>query len=317
MLQQTQAATVIPFFYRFMNALPTVHQLAATDEQDVLRLWEGLGYYRRAQNLHRTAQLIVREHGGEIPDDPAVLMKLPGIGRYIAGAILSQAYQQRLPILEANSQRVLCRLIGLRDDPRRGASRRLLWAVAEALLPVRAVGQFNQALMELGALVCKAAPLCESCPVAKLCSARKLGIQREVPRAAVPPDAVRVKEVGVVLRRGSRILLVQRPAHGRWAGFWEFPHLQLRKRESCEDGAARLFGEILGIKAHLGSEVTTLRHSVTHHRITLVCFEASYRSGQFRASFYRRARWITPKQLADCALSAPQRRLANALYCTR
>src|SRR5262249_49800417 len=151
-----------------------VRHLAATDEQDVLRLWEGLGYYRRAHNLHRSAQLIVREHGGVIPDDCAALMKLPGIGRYMAGAILSQAYEQRLPVLDANSQRVLCRLIGLRDDPRRGASRRLLWAVAEALLPVRAVGQFNQALMELGALVCKPAPFCESCPVAKLCSACKL-----------------------------------------------------------------------------------------------------------------------------------------------
>src|SRR5262249_39569619 len=149
MLQQTQVATVIPFFKRFLRAFPTLKRLAAADEQDVLRLWEGLGYYRRARDLHRAARQIVAQHGGEVADDPAVLKTLPGIGRYTLGAILSQAYDRRLPILEANSQRVLCRLLGLDDDPRREPARSRLWRVAEALLPIRQVGDFNQALMEL------------------------------------------------------------------------------------------------------------------------------------------------------------------------
>jgi A/G-specific adenine glycosylase len=154
MLQQTQVATVIPYFRRFLEAFPSLETLAAAREQDVLRLWEGMGYYRRARDLHRAAQRVVAEYAGRLPEEPALLRTLPGIGRYTAGAILSQAFDRRLPILEANSQRVLCRLFGRRDDPRRGPGRRWLWEVAEALLPVRRVGDFNQALMELGALLC-------------------------------------------------------------------------------------------------------------------------------------------------------------------
>src|SRR5262249_3342355 len=134
MLQQTQVATVIPFFERFLQAFPTLADLAAADQQEVLRLWEGLGYYRRARDLHRAAQRIMAEYGGRIPREPAILRTLPGIGRYTMGAILSQAFDQRLPILEANSQRVLSRLFGRSDDPRRGPARRWLWEIAEALL---------------------------------------------------------------------------------------------------------------------------------------------------------------------------------------
>src|SRR5947208_11956281 len=165
MLQQTQVATVIPYCERFLHSFPTVAALAAADEHDVLRHWEGLGYYRRARQLHQAARQIVADHHGRIPADPAAFAGLPGVGRYTLGAVLSQAFELRLPILEANSVRVLCRLIGLRDDPRTPAAQQRLWAAAEELLPVRHVGDFNQALMELGALVCTpAAPDCGGSP---------------------------------------------------------------------------------------------------------------------------------------------------------
>src|SRR5437763_3122971 len=182
MLQQTTVAAVVPYFERFLAAFPTLADLAAADEQAVLRLWEGLGYYRRARHLHRAARQLVREYGGRLPDDAEVWRGLPGVGRYILGAVLSQAFGRRLPIVEANSLRVLCRLFGQRGDPRGGPVQKWLWAKAAELLPAKRAGDFNQALMELGALVCTpAAPKCDVCPLAKECVARREGAQAEIP----------------------------------------------------------------------------------------------------------------------------------------
>ncbi len=314
MLQQTQVATVIPFFKRFLEAFPTLLDLAAAEEQQVLRLWEGLGYYRRARDLHRAAQQVVAEYDGRIPREPATLASLPGIGRYTMGAILSQAFDKRLPILEANSQRVLCRLFGRREDPRRGPARRWLWQAAEALLPARRAGAFNQALMELGALICTpAAPRCDACPVAGLCTARRLGIQEEIPQRAAAAAPIAIQEAGVVLYRRRRILLVQRPPHGRWAGLWEFPHAPLQKGDAYEEAVARFLPRLTGFQAEIGREFLTLRHSVTHHRITLVCFEAQYRAGRFRSPFYKRGCWVQPADLPAFPVSAPQRKVAQWL----
>src|SRR5437870_9347790 len=182
MLQQTTVAAVIPYFERFLAAFPTVTDLAAADEQAVLKAWEGLGYYRRARHLHRAARALMTEHGGEMPDDPAVWQELPGVGRYILGAVLSQAFDRRLPIVEANSARVLCRLFGQDADPAAPVVRRWLWERAEELLPKRRAGDFNQAPMELGALVCTPAnPDCGACPLTQACAARKAGLQAAIP----------------------------------------------------------------------------------------------------------------------------------------
>ena len=313
LLQQTQVATVIPYYERFLRSFPDVRSLAGADEQEVLRHWEGLGYYRRARDLHRAARLIVAQMDGVFPDDVEALGALPGLGRYTVGAVLSQAFDRRLPILEANSIRVLCRLLGVRDDPSQGTVRRLLWQVAEALLPVKQVGQFNQALMELGALVCKPVePRCGRCPLAKHCRARSDGSQDEIPKRPRELPAVAVSEVAMVVRRRADVLLVRRPAIGRWPDLWEFPHTPLAPGESHEQAGSRLLGEV-GLHGEIGAEITTIRHGVTRFRITLVCLEARYRRGRFRSAFYPQGQWLALGALSSYPVSAPQRRLMKAL----
>ncbi|HMO86197.1 MAG TPA: A/G-specific adenine glycosylase, partial [Lacipirellulaceae bacterium] len=183
MLQQTTVAAVKPYFERFVAALPNVAALAAADEQQVLRLWEGLGYYRRARGLHAAARHIVQQWGGQFPRDVAALMTLPGVGRYTAGAVASIAFDVRAPILEANTIRLLARILGYDGDPAKAAGQRLLWHAAEQLLPQRDVAQFNQALMELGSLICTPTqPRCDECPAASWCAARAAGRQDQIPR---------------------------------------------------------------------------------------------------------------------------------------
>jgi A/G-specific adenine glycosylase len=314
MLQQTQVATVIPYYHRFLHAFPTLEALAAASEEDVLRLWEGLGYYRRARDLHRGARWLVAEHDGRLPDDPEVFGRVPGVGRYTLGAVLSQAFDRRLPILEANSQRLLSRLLGLRDDPRSESVRRRLWQVAEELLPRRQVGEFNQALMELGALVCTPAqPRCEACPLAGCCRARRLGLQTAIPPRSASPKTVALQEVAVVVWRGRRVLLVRRPPAGRWAGLWEFPHGPLQPGEEHDAAAIRILAEQTGLAARPATELLTIRHSVTRFRITLACLEAHWQAGRFQSSFYQEGRWLVPARLAEYPVSAPQRRLAKAI----
>jgi A/G-specific adenine glycosylase len=314
MLQQTQVATVIPYFERFLARFPTIADLAAADEQDVLRSWEGLGYYRRARDLHRAARQMVAEHGGRLPDDAEALGKLPGLGRYTRNAVLSQAFDRRLPILEANSQRVLSRVFGRADDPRQGPAQRWLWQAAEALLPTRHVGEFNQALMELGALVCTpTSPRCDDCPLAARCRARELGLQESIPAKPPAPATVAVTEAAIVLRRGADVLLVQRPDSGRWANLWEFPHGPLHDGEAAEDAAVRLANDLAGLSVQNPIELLTLRHGITRYAITLICFESEAPAGSFRSSFYRQGVWVAPATLADYPVSSPQRQLAKAL----
>jgi A/G-specific adenine glycosylase len=315
MLQQTQVAAVVPYYQRFVQAFPTLATLAAASESEVLRLWEGLGYYRRARALHQAARLAVAAHGGRVPDDPEILGTFPGIGRYTLGAILSQAYDRRLPIIEANSARVLSRWFACQDDLRVGPTRRWLWETAERLLPTRRVGEFNQSIMELGALVCTPRkPACLLCPVADSCAARARGLQDDIPRKPKPAKATPMQEVAVVIERGNQVLLVQRPNDAsRWASFWEFPHGPWHEHETARQAAQRLVKELTGLRVRLGGELTTVRHGITRFVITMVCLQAAYRGGQFQSKFYQHAKWVHRDRLPGYPLSVPQRRLTKAL----
>jgi A/G-specific adenine glycosylase len=315
MLQQTTVAAVVPYFERFVAALPDVRALAASDEQQVLKLWEGLGYYRRARHLYAAARELVRSHAGELPDDPAVWAALPGVGRYILGAVLSQAFDRRLPIVEANSLRVLSRLFGYRGDPRAGAGKAWVWSAAEAVLPPKRAGDFNQALMELGALVCSpAAPACDKCPVAAHCAAKRLGLQEQIPPKKALPAITAVSEVGVVVRDGDKILLCRRPADaGRWQNMWEVPHAPRAAAEDLSAAAARVAKELTGFDVDVGAEVMTIKHGVTRYAITLACVEAARAGGAFVPGAYAEARWVTAAELAAFPVSAPQRKLMTAL----
>ena len=313
MLQQTTVAAVVPRFEQFLAAFPNVHTLAAADEQDVLKVWEGMGYYGRARNLHRAARILVESHGGVLPDDPAVWAKLPGVGRYILGAVLSQAFDRRLPIVEANTKRVLCRLFAQAGDPKSAPVQAWLWETAAAILPKNRVGDFNQALMELGALVCTPKqPDCSRCPLAADCLARREGIQDRIPRNAARPPVVEVREVCVVIRHRGRVLLARRPTSGRWANMWEFPRAVLNQRETPDDGVHRLL-KSLGVDAEPGAELMTLRYGVTRFRMTMVCLEVAADAKKVQMDYYEQGRWLRLAELSTYPLSTPQRKLAAAL----
>ncbi|MCA9143196.1 MAG: A/G-specific adenine glycosylase [Planctomycetales bacterium] len=313
MLQQTQVVTVIPYFERFIAKFPTISSLATAHEDEVLRMWEGLGYYRRARQLHKAARVIVDEHDGVFPRDAVSVKALPGIGRYTAGAILSIAFEAREPILEANTIRVFSRLIAYRHDTTSTEGQRVLWAVAEDWLPRKRIGDFNQAMMELGSEICTPrAPLCHECPVAMLCPTRAEGLQDIIPAAKKRTKYEDVVEACVVVRRNGKVLLRRCEEGERWAGLWDFPRLASnaendagRSRELCE-GVRTLTGYDVAI----GDHFKTIKHAVTRFRITLKCFEATHLSGRKKGGEFA---WVPPTRLETYALSVTGRKVANAI----
>ena len=316
MLQQTQVATVEPYFLRFIERFPSVEALARAKQEAVLRNWEGLGYYRRARQLHRAAGIVAREHGGRFPRDPQVVRGLPGIGRYTAGAILSIAFDAREPILEANTTRLHCRLLAYPGAPATAAGQRLLWTMAEQVLPRRHVGRFNQALMELGSQVCVARrPRCEVCPVAPLCGARAEGTEHQIPPPKAKPRYEERHEVALIVRRRGRVLLVRCPEDGRWAGLWDFPrfHVRSSRPAALRRELVEKMHNQTGVTIELGKRHKTLKHGVTRFRITLDCYDARYVSGpDGRAD--PAARWLSPDELEDYPLSTTGRKLCRLAY---
>jgi len=316
MLQQTQVATVKPYFERFMRALPTIEALAAADEQEVLRLWEGLGYYRRARQVHQAARRIVADYGGDFPRDRDAVLRLPGIGRYTAGAILSIAFDAREPILEANTTRLFTRLLAYRGDPTSAAGGRLLWAAAEAFLPPSSSGAFNQAMMELGSTIClPKGPCCDACPVATLCGARAQGIQGEIPAAKPKPPAEARREAAVLVRRRGRVLVLQWPDGQRWAGLWDFPRFEIRAQDSAALRAELVAGvaRLTGVAIEPGQHRMTIRHGVTRFRITLECYEARFVERHAANRCPLAVRWLRPAELEDYPLSTTGRKLSRLL----
>jgi A/G-specific adenine glycosylase len=310
MLQQTQVATVERYFGRFVEAFPNIRALAAADEQDVLRLWEGLGYYRRARQLHAAAKHIATQCGGRFPRTAARLRELPGIGRYTAGAIASIAFDERAPILEANTIRLLSRLVAYRGDPLSSDGQRVLWQVAEDILPKTNVAQFNQALMELGSLVCKPSePDCDLCPLSKLCRARLVDAQHEIPRPKAPKQYTEIREAAVVVHKNGSVLMRQCAPGERWAGLWDFPRFAIEAEGPlfAEDEIVNKLRTQTGIICAPRAVVKTLRHGVTRFRITLDCYSAAYVAGRIRLN----TRWVTLNSLPSLPLNSTARRIAR------
>ena len=311
MLQQTQVATVRDYFRRFTAAFPDVHSLAAADERQVMRLWEGLGYYRRARQLHAAAKTVVAEHAGQFPQEVEALQTLPGIGRYTAGAIASIAFDQRAPILEANTIRLLSRLIAYRDDPLKAAGQRVLWQTAAEILPQQDVARFNQALMELGSLVCTPNdPKCKVCPLNGVCQAYKTGLQHKIPRPKARQQYTELREAAVVIRRADNVLMRRCGEGERWAGLWDFPRFALDAEDPlfAKDEIVTKVCQQTGVTCGPGSLLKRLKHGVTRYRITLECYEAKYVSGRVK-----NARWFSSIELADLPLSTTGRKITAIL----
>ncbi|HEV7221273.1 MAG TPA: A/G-specific adenine glycosylase [Pirellulales bacterium] len=314
MLQQTQVATVADYFTRFLTAFPNVEALAAAPEEQVLRLWEGLGYYRRARQMHRAAAVIVNQHGGRFPRELETVLALPGIGRYTAGAVTSIAFDARSPILEANTIRLLSRLLAYRGDPRQSQGQQTLWTFAEDLLPRQGSGELNQALMELGSLVCTPRkPACEKCPAMSLCPTYRDKLQDLVPRAPRKPNVEHVREAALVVRRRRRVLLMRRGEGGRWAGLWDFPRFALAAAEgdALDRQLAEKLRELTGVVARPRELLSTLKHGVTRFRITLDCYAADYVSAAKRLPGGAELRWVEPSDFEQYPLSVTGRKLSR------
>jgi A/G-specific adenine glycosylase len=318
MLVQTTVMAVIPYFERFLARFPDVAALARAEESEVVKAWEGLGYYRRARQLHAAAKAIVDEHGAKVPDDPEKVRALPGVGRYIAGAILSFAFDRPAPILEANTQRVLARWLAMREDLKTSAAQARLWEAAGRLVPEKDAGIFNQAFMELGALICAPrAPMCLVCPVAAECRARALGLQDSLP-AVVPRSAPLVaKEAAAIVFRQGRVLIVKRGDGRLWEGFHEFPTVHVAGADPAgrafEDGPVGLsegVRRLTGVRSEVGLLAVALTYGVTKHRVRLEAFEATGLSEELiPGPGLGAAFWEIPEKLSSHAFSAAGRKL--------
>ncbi|MCH8854568.1 MAG: A/G-specific adenine glycosylase [Planctomycetes bacterium] len=311
MLQQTQVATVVPYFRRFIKQFPTVRRLADAPLDDVLRLWAGLGYYARARNLHKCARIVAREHSGRFPDTVEGLSALPGIGRYTAGAIASIAFGRRAPILDGNVKRVLSRMFQIESDIRQNETVDHLWTLAEAILPRKRCGDFNQSLMELGATLCLPRnPKCPDCPVSGICSAHAAGVVDEVPRTKRRPAPKEVQVVVAAVRRNGKFLIRRRKTDSLWGGMWELPSIQMNGHKSRKAALAELMSALPSDRAFdphaparlCGRITRRLTHRIMRMSVYLLPSPAS--SNLLRPCVDHK--WISPTEFDRFAFSAAQ-----------
>ncbi len=315
MLQQTRADQMGAYFDRFISAFPTVRDLASASEDEVLKIWEGLGYYARARNLHKAARRLLAERGGRLPDTFKELADLPGIGPYTAAAVSSIAFDRDHPVLDGNVTRVLCRILRLEEDPRKAATRAILIAAGERLLPPGKAGDFNQAMMELGARLCTPSrPRCGVCPLNALCRARaELEDPSALPRKAPRREKPHYQVAAGLIRKGGKLLIARRPAEGMLGGLWEFPGGKQEPGESLEECLVREIREELDIAIEVEEFLLSVDHGYSHFSITLHAFAARYRHGRPRAVGCADWRWIDPNELEDFAFPRADRRIIEHL----
>jgi A/G-specific adenine glycosylase len=316
MLQQTQVATVIDYYHRFLLRFPQVTDLANAELQEVLKYWEGLGYYRRARQMHAAAKQIVELHQGVFPSTFEAVLSLPGIGRYTAGAICSFAYDQSQPILEANTQRLYCRLMKWSDDPKSGVSQKAMWRFAEEFLPQKNAGEVNQALMELGSLVCTPTnPKCAKCPLQEYCPTSAANLQAEIPRPPKPKDFEHLHEVAWVIWDQDKVLVRECLPGERWEGLWDFPRFALDAEEQFEEGRQTQLQARFGLHVQAATLRMRIKHGVTKYKITLDCFDVQWKAGpQPTIGNYR---WLRFDQLHEVPLHSTARRIAKSIQAGR
>jgi A/G-specific adenine glycosylase len=314
MLQQTRVETVIPYFERWMQRFPSIEALAKASTQDVLAAWEGLGYYGRARNLFKAAKLVVNEYHGRLPEEVQQLRKLPGVGRYTAAAIASLAFGRDEPTLDGNIRRVLARYFNVSEDARSKVGVDKLWSLAAQYLPQGQAGDYNQALMELGAIVCTPkSPDCAGCPIEAGCQARMLGIQEQrpvlVPKPAIPHYVV----TAAVINREGRVLIACRPPHGLLGGMWEFPGGKQQEGEDLAQCLLREIHEELGAEIAVGDQVGVYRHAYTHFRVTLYAFRCILVRGEPQPIEAAEVRWVTPSELSQFPMGKIDRQISQTL----
>jgi A/G-specific adenine glycosylase len=313
MLQQTRVETVVNYFRRWMQRFPTISDLASASEQEVLLAWEGLGYYGRARNLHKAAKIVAGDHSGELPRDVKSLRKLPGIGRYTAGAIASIAFGLDEPTLDGNLRRVFSRIFNVEEAADSTTGEKILWDLVAQYLPKGRAGDYNQALMDLGATICLPRnPLCLPCPVKEMRQAKALGIQEQrpelKPKKVIPHHTV----TAAIIRRDGKILLAKRPAEGLLGGMWEFPGGKVEAGESLTSALQREIYEELGTKIRVGKSFGVYRHAYTHFRITLHAFLCELDGGQPpRPLEAEELVWVSPTRLSNYPMGKVDRLIAK------
>lgn len=315
MAQQTQINTVIPYFNRWMERFPTIADLSKAPLQDVLVAWEGLGYYQRARNLHQAAQIIMTDFGGELPANIQELRSLPGIGRYTAGAIASIAFGLDEAVLDGNIRRVLSRLFDVTEPINTSAGEKRLWQIAKENLPSRMVGTFNQALMELGALVCTTrAPHCLQCPLTQFCQARLIGVQEQRPVKQTKNKIPHFTVTAAVIEKQGKVLIARRPQNGLLGGMWEFPGGKTQNEETLDSCLKREILEELGIPINIIEPFGVYHHAYTHYRVTLHAFLCTIIDGDKPKPLGVDAlHWSKISELSKYPMGKIDRQIANKL----
>lgn len=314
MLQQTRVETVLPYFQRWIKQFPSIPALAEASEQEVLKAWEGLGYYSRARSLYKAAQLVSQEYGGSLPSDPALLLKLPGIGAYTAAAISSIAFGLDEAVVDGNVKRVLARVLEYCAPVNTPAAEKELRAIARSLLPEGSAGDYNQAIMDLGATLCTPrSPACGRCPVSSLCAAFKNSLQEQLPVVLEKPAIPHYLVTAAILRCEGRVLIARRPANGLLGGMWEFPGGKVEPGETDAAALARELQEELGIHVEVGEQLGTYRHAYTHFRVTLHAYYASADGQEPQALEASELRWVGLDELEDFPMGKIDRMISRDL----
>ncbi len=296
MLQQTRVETVRPYFQRFMERFPTIRDLAAADLETVLKMWEGLGYYARARNLHKAANQVVSELGGRMPDTMEAFRSLPGVGEYIAAAVLSIAFGQPCAVVDGNVKRVLARLFRMEQAVNQSTAHPAFRELSQRILDPKAPADANQALMELGAMVCAPRnPDCPACPLAENCRAFRDDVAADYPRRTKKKAVPLRIQAAAVLNRDGRVLVVRRPAEGLLGGLWEFPTVSLAKGQSPASALAQMLQERFGLAGCVAAEwLGTVRHVYTHFRLEKQVFRCVNMGDDPLPADGETVRWVEP-----------------------